>query len=123
MKWLTPYLLLIALTGCTTLRPIDGTPKELQQFMNSGELLKPGDRVRIVTADQKVHQFAITKIEAGLIMGPHESLSVDQVIYLEIEKAKLAAPLPFDAKLATVWLIALSAFALKPITVESTPPP
>jgi hypothetical protein len=43
MKWLTPYLLLIALTGCTTLRPIDGTPKELQQFMNSGDAfaLKP----------------------------------------------------------------------------------
>ena len=84
MKWLTAWAFMIALTACTTLRPIDGRPNELQQFINSGELLKPGDRVRIVTADQKVHQFAITKIEAGLIVGPHESLPVDQVIYLKL---------------------------------------
>jgi hypothetical protein len=51
MKCFSVCVLIIAVTGCTTLRPIDGTPKELQQFINSGELLQPGDRVRIVSAD------------------------------------------------------------------------
>jgi hypothetical protein len=123
MKCFTAWVLIIALTGCTTMRPIDGSPKELQQFINSGELLKPGDGVRIVTADEKAHRFAITKVDAGLIVGPRRSVSVDQVMSLEIEKVKPAASFPFDTKSATDWLIVLGAFALKPITVDSTPSP
>jgi len=74
MKFFTALALIIAVAGCTTMQPIDGSPTELQHFINSGELLKPGDRVRIVTADQKTHRFAITKVEAGLIVGSNESV-------------------------------------------------
>jgi hypothetical protein len=69
MRWFTAYLLIIALTACTTMRPIDASPIELQHFIKSGELLSPGDRVRIVTADQKVYQFAISKVERSQIVG------------------------------------------------------
>jgi hypothetical protein len=123
MKWLTTWVFMITLTGCTALRPIDGSPKELQELINAGELLKPGDRVRIVTADEKTHRLAITKIEAGLIVGPNESVPIDQIMFLEMENSKTPASLPFDPKVATVWLIMLGAFALKPITVDSTPSP
>jgi len=123
MKWFTAWAIIIALTGCTTLRPIDGSPTELQQFINSGELLKPGDRVRIVTADKKSHRFTITKIAGGVMLGPNESVPVDEVITLGIEKPKSAASYPFDTKLVTDWLITLGAYALKPITVDSTPSP
>ena len=121
MRWLTACLVIIAVGGCTTMRPIDGSPTELQQFINSGQLLKPGDRVRIVTADEKTHRFAITKVEAGLIMGPNESVPVDQVMSLEVENAKSAVASPFDTKTVLPWAIAIAAFALKPITVDATP--
>jgi hypothetical protein len=103
------------------LQPIDGSPTELQQFINSGELLKPGDRVRIVTADEKVHRFAITKIEAGLIVGPNESVAVDQVMSLGVENMRSPASIPFDLRTAVPWAISIAAFALKPITVNATP--
>jgi hypothetical protein len=90
MRWFTAWAVIIALTGCTTLRTIDGTPSELQQFINSGELIKPGDRIRIVTADEKAHRFAITKIEAGLIVGLHGSVPVDQ---------RLAMPADLDTQI------------------------
>ena len=105
------------------MRPIDGSPQELQQFINAGDLLKPGDRVRIVTADQKPHRFAIVKIEAGRILGSNESLLVDQVISLEIENTEHSAQHHLDTKLLTDWLIAIGAFAMKPIAVESTRQP
>jgi hypothetical protein len=88
MKWVTACLLILAATGCTTMRPIGGSPTELRQFINAGELLKPGDRVRIVTAEEKVHRFAITKIEAGQIVGPNESVPIDEVMSLEVENEK-----------------------------------
>jgi hypothetical protein len=46
----------VQLSGARRLfRPIDGSPKELQQFINSGELPKRGDRIRGVSADKKAH--------------------------------------------------------------------
>jgi hypothetical protein len=121
MKCFTGWVLLFVVTGCTALRPIDGSPTELHQSILSGELLKPGERVRIVTADEKVHQFAITKIETGLIVGPNESIPVDQVTSLEVESAKSPVLFSFDIRDAVPWAIAIAAFALKPITVDATP--
>jgi hypothetical protein len=124
MKWFTACLLIIAATGCTTMRPIDGSPKELQQLINSGELLKPGDRVRIVTADEKAHRFEVTKVEAGLIIGSNESVPVDQVMYVEerqFRKIEFPVSFSFDQDVAIDSLIAIAAFALKPSTVNATP--
>jgi hypothetical protein len=124
VKWLTTLLLITAVTGCTTLRPIDGSPKELQRLINSGDLLKPGDRVRIVTADQKTHRFAITKVEAGLIIGSNESVPVDQVMCVEkrqFQKIIFPVSFSFDKEVAIDSLIAIAAFALKPSTVNATP--
>ena len=121
MKWFTTWALIIAVTGCTTLRPIDGSPEELRQFINSGELLRVGDLVRIITADEKAHRFAVTKVQAGLIVGPKESIPVDEVISLEVENAKSSVASRFNLKSAVPLAIAIAAFALKPITVDSTP--
>jgi hypothetical protein len=124
VKWLTTLLLITAVTGCSTLRPIDGSPKELQRLINSGDLLKPGDRVRIVTADKKTHRFAITKVEAGLIIGSNESVPVDQVMCVEkrqFQEMKFPVSFSFDKEVAIDSLIAIAAFALKPSTVNATP--
>jgi len=124
MKSFTALALIIALTGCTTMQAIDGSPTELQHFINSGELLKPGDRVRIVTADQKTHRFAITKVEAGLIVGSNESVPVDQVMCVEkrqFQKIESPVSFSFDKEVAIDSLIAITAFALKPGRVDPTP--
>ena len=124
MKSFTALALIIAVAGCTTMQPIDGSPTELQHFINSGELLKPGDRVRIVTADQKTHRFAITKVEAGLIVGSNESVPVDQVMCVEkrqFQKIETPVSFSFDKQVAIDSLIAIAAFTLKPSRVDPTP--
>ena len=83
MKRLIVLAAVISCTGCTTLRPIEGTATELQQRINSGELLKPGDRVVVVTTDNHTHRFAVTAIGAGLIDGKSDSVPVDQIASLE----------------------------------------
>jgi hypothetical protein len=108
MRLLAACLLIIAVSECTTMRPIDGSPADFQRFINSGELLKRGDRVRIVTADEKTHRFAITKIAGGVILGANECVPVDEVMILAIENPKSVASFPFDTKLVTDWVIALA---------------
>src|SRR5580704_19792144 len=109
MRLLAACLLIIAVSGCTTMRPIDGGPADLQRFIDSGELLKRGDRVRIVTADEKTHRFAITKVEAGLIVGSNESVPVDQLMCVEkrqFQKIESPVSFSFDKKVAIDSLIA-----------------
>jgi hypothetical protein len=124
MRWLTACLLITAVSGCTSMRPIDGSPTELQRLINSGELLEPGDRVRIVTADEKTHRFAITKVEAGLIVGSNESVPIDRVVCVEkrqFQKIEFPVSFSFDKEVAIDSLIAIAAFALKPSRVDATP--
>src|ERR1700733_4601973 len=83
MKRIIVLVAIISCTGCTTLRPIDGTPTELQQRINSGQLLKAGDRVVILTTDHQAHRFAGTGIDAGRIEGKAESIQVNQVVSLD----------------------------------------
>ena len=116
--------LVMVFAGCTTMRPIDGSPTELRQFINFGQLLRPGDRVRIVTADEKTHRFAIIKVEAGLIVGSNESVPIDQVMCVEkrqFEKIESPVSFSFDREVAIDSLIAIAAFALKPSRVDATP--
>jgi len=83
MRGLIALAAIVSLAGCTTLRPIEGTPAELQQRLNSGNLLKSGDRVSIVTADYKTHVFAVTAVSAGFIEGRRQSVPVDQVVAVQ----------------------------------------
>jgi hypothetical protein len=83
MKRIIVLAAIISCTGCTVLRPIEGTSNELQQRLISGQLLKPGDRVEIVTTNQKAHRFTVTRIDAGLIEGKTESIQTDQVVSVE----------------------------------------
>jgi hypothetical protein len=83
MRCSIALIAVISFAGCTTLRPIEGTPAELQQRLNSGDLLKSGDRVSIVTADYKTHVFMVTAVSTGFIEGRRQSVPVDQVVSLQ----------------------------------------
>jgi hypothetical protein len=83
MKRLVLFTFLIVSSGCTTLRPIDGSASELRQRIESGELLKAGDRVSIMTTDDKRHRFAIKSIGAGIIRGRSDSVPIEQVVTVQ----------------------------------------
>jgi hypothetical protein len=83
MKRLTLFAAIIALTGCTTLQPFEGAANELQGRINSGGLLQVGDRVSIVTRDDRTHEFRIRAISGGVIQGASDSATVAEVMTLQ----------------------------------------
>jgi hypothetical protein len=101
------------------MRPIDGSPRELQQFIAAGELLRPGDVIRIVTVDDKVHRFAIVRLEPGMIVGRNESIVVAEITSLQVQQPKPVS-LPFDAKGAIDYLALVAFSFLRPSTVDAT---
>ncbi len=85
MKSLFLFALCCAALGshaCTTLRPSALSPDELHRQIESGELLKPGDEVRLTTMDGAVHEFAVRAVDtdAGLVVGSNESVRIADIV-------------------------------------------
>ena len=81
----------LANSACTTLKPTEATPEELQRRLLTGELLHPGDRVRLVTADETVYEFRVTEfdVEQGIVIGRDERVAVADVVAVETRELSL----------------------------------
>jgi hypothetical protein len=110
MRCSLALIAVLSFAGCTTLRPIEGTPTELQQRLNSGDLLESGDRVSIVTADYKTHVFKVTAVSASSIEGRRQAVPVDQVVSVQRRQFSAAKTLVLAG--ACVLVIGSIAYAI-----------
>jgi hypothetical protein len=83
MKCFTTWILMIALAGCTTLRPIAVNQSDFSQRIASGELLKIRDHVIIETVDGQTYEFDITSISPATIDGKQRSIPIDQIVTIQ----------------------------------------
>jgi hypothetical protein len=83
MKRFIVLAALVSFAGCTTLRPIDGTPAELRSRVASRGLLMRGDRVSIVTTDAKVHKFRVRVISEDIVQGGEDRVAVGQIVSMQ----------------------------------------
>lgn len=82
---------LLVSSGCTTLQPTEASPEELQHLILSEGLLEPGQRVRLVTADEVVHEFRIAEIdlEQGVVIGRDDTVPVAEVVAVETREVSV----------------------------------
>ena len=78
----TIAILAIALSACTTLRPVAGTPAELQRGLVAGTLLKTGGHMLIQTKNGRSHKFAVTRLTADRVERKGESVSFDTIEWI-----------------------------------------
>jgi hypothetical protein len=83
MKCFTAWILMIALAGCTTLRPIAANQPDFSQRIASGELLKIRDHVIIETIDGQTYEFDITSISPATVGGKQRSIPIDQIVTIQ----------------------------------------
>jgi hypothetical protein len=76
-------LVIINLIGCTSLQTIEVPPDKLHEQIRRENLVKVGDKVRIITEDQKEHQFVVTAIYEDEIRGKDVTVPIDSIVTLE----------------------------------------
>lgn len=76
-------LVIINLIGCTSLQTIEAPPDKLHEQIRRENLVKVGDKVRIITEDQKEHQFVVTAIYENEIRGEDVTIPIDSIVTLE----------------------------------------
>ncbi len=83
MKPLLLLIVFLGATGCTTLKPVQMSPEQLQDRISAGDVLEVGDSVKIVTTDGSVHKFRVTAVTADQIAGQGIEIPVDEIIAVE----------------------------------------
>jgi len=80
-------LCLSLICGCTSWQPTAAEPQELRRLIESEGLLAPGDRVKLVTADDvvNVHEFRVDAVDldAGVVTGAHDAVPISEIVSLE----------------------------------------
>jgi hypothetical protein len=109
MRALILVTLLTLIAGCTTLRPVEMPPDQLQHLIVSERLLGPGDRVRLVTADDTEHRFRVVAVdvEGGWIVGENESVRIADVVAVETREFSKGKTAALAGGVIATWVIIL----------------
>ncbi len=91
-------LVVMALTACTTTKPVDMTPEQLQQKIINGYVIDPGDSATITTRDGTRHCCWVRSITGdSVVMGkggdPDNSFATDYSV--EVDRAE-QEPIPIS---------------------------
>jgi hypothetical protein len=76
-------LIAITLGGCTSPQAMQGTPAELQQGIARGGALHVSDRVRITTADGRMHELTVSAVGNDSVAGGGEVLPLTTIVAVE----------------------------------------
>jgi len=91
MKQVILAIVVLLSCACTTLQPTAASPEELEHMVTHENLLEPGDRVRLVTADGAVYKFRVREIDLvnGMIVGPKESVPIKDIVAVETREVSI----------------------------------
>lgn len=103
------YLAVAFLVACTSFQKSEDTATELQRGIRAGEVIVPGDEIRITTLDGQTIEMTVDRVEADGIVGKQHSVPIDQVDTLEIRRLSPERTIATTVGSALVvwWLIGL----------------
>jgi hypothetical protein len=104
--------------ACSSLQPTEASPEEIGRLITAEDLLKPGDRVRLVTADEAVHEFRIDEIDLaqGLVAGEGNSIPIVSIVAVETRKISVGRTAVLTGGL-TIGIAMIIAIAIAPAII------
>lgn len=76
-------LTLFVVVGCSTLKPVELTPEQLQDKILTENIVREGDRVQVVTFDGTRHSFRVKAVTRDYIEGKDIKIPISEVVALE----------------------------------------
>lgn len=113
----TLLALTLGTSACTTLTPVEMPPEQVQQKILHEDILVPGKRAKIVTADGRVRSVTVLGVSAdqGIIETKEEPVVVADIVALETREFSIGKTTLLAAGAYTY--LALLAVALGPALV------
>jgi hypothetical protein len=86
MKPLSILILILAIAGCTSMKPVAMPPDQLHERISAGDIINEGDKVKIVTTDGKTHQFTVTAVNDESIVGDAIDIPITDIVTLKTKE-------------------------------------
>ncbi len=117
------HLLVSLLVACTSFTRTDTTALELQRGVRAGEVIAPGDEIRVTTSDTRVIEITVSAVTDDAIEGRETSVPINSVQELEVSRFSLgrAAGLATNAA-ESCGNDCGGSFLLYPVDGENVPP-
>lgn len=119
-RFITCLVLIAFATGCTTMRPVDGT--DAASFAGQFEV---GDKVRITRMDFSTHEFEITEIADDGIGGdgifiPWSDIQLAEI--RRIDRLRTGTVVVLGAAVVLAGVVLASGFDIGPIALAGPAP-
>jgi hypothetical protein len=86
MKLILITVVVLFAGGCSTMKPVEMSPEQLQQKISLGEIVKVGDSVQIATSDGKTRKFKVTAITDEHISGKEIEIPVEDIVAVQTKE-------------------------------------
>ena len=73
----------IVVSGCVTVHKADGSPEALREAIRAGELVKPGDRVTLMTPTIGERTIRVAEVDDDFVRGENTQVPIDEIVALE----------------------------------------
>lgn len=81
----------VALLGaCTSLQGVAIQPEDLQARIRAGELIRPGERIAVTTADGRETAFEVVERTPLVLRGRGVEVPIDEIVALRTERFDFA---------------------------------
>jgi hypothetical protein len=104
-KYFLPMLVLL-LSACASLQPLDGEVSTLQEEIRGGEVIAAGDRAAITTRDGALRSIVVHSVDDEFVRGyeashvadgmpptpPDADIAIDDIVHLEVAQTETDIP-------------------------------
>ncbi len=108
LKLCSIFLVMFLVVGCSTMKPIDMPPEQVQQKISAGEVLGVGDAVKLTTKDNEVHEFKVTSLTDKQVLGENIEIAIDDIVAIETKQfsaGRTAAAAAAAGGTVLLWII------------------
>ena len=102
---ITVILATVLASGCSSMKPIEMSPDEVQQKISAGEVLGVGDTVKIATRSDEVYEFKVTAISDDEIVGDDIAIPIEEVIAIETKEFSVGKTAALTGGTVVLWAI------------------
>ena len=118
------------LAGCTTLQPMADNAETLRNELRSGEVVEPGDKVRVVSRDGLSRLLIVTSLDQYSLKGHPEgvetddavvTIPIDNIVFMEGKRISVGKTAAYTGGatvgvVATVIAIVIISLIINPIS-------
>jgi hypothetical protein len=122
-RTLLPSVVIVCLliSACTSMEIVELPENKLQANIRAGELIVPGEQVRLVTSDGREHEFLVSSVDQESIHGSKDHIQIDDVVTVKTRRIHAGKTALLAGGVIGLWAVIAILIAPAAILAAASP--